>query len=287
MSVVRERRDRCPGALRPWPASDGLLVRLRLIGGYVSSGQLRSLVRVAEEFGDGHVHLTSRANLQVRAFPGTAAGGLDRDALRALEGTGLLPCRTHELVRNVMISPQTGLAGGHADVRPVGRELDRALCSNDKLAGLSGRFLFVLDDGRGDLLGRTCDLGLVLLDPTAGQLRVADGWGPVVAVEDAARALVGLADRFADVRENGPAAAWHIRELGPALADSALVATTAADPRLPQPAPPLPYGQVPGGRHVGVPGAILDRDAVAALTTGTDHVIVTPWRGVLVPGRAR
>jgi precorrin-3B synthase len=40
---------------------------------------------------------------------------------------------------------------------------------------------------------------------------------------------------------------------------------------------------VPGGRHVGVTEAGLERGDVAALTAGAEEVIVTPWRGVLVP----
>jgi precorrin-3B synthase len=58
------------------------------------------------------------------------------------------------------------------------------------------------------------------------------------------------------------------------------------DPRLPAAAGPLPYGPAPGGRHVPAPGGGLDRAAVAALTDGVPEVIVTPWRGVLVPGEA-
>lgn len=68
---LRDRSDRCPGGLRPWRAGDGLLVRLRLIGGRVSSTALGSLVAVTEEFGDAHVYLTARANLEVRGLPGT------------------------------------------------------------------------------------------------------------------------------------------------------------------------------------------------------------------------
>lgn len=263
--------------MRPWPAADGLLVRLRLIGGHVRSAQLEAVAAAAERYGDGHVHVTSRANLQVRGLPGVD-GHLDPAALAALDATGLLPTRTHELVRNVMVSPQTGLAGGRADLRPVGRELDALLCSDPRPARLPGRFLFALDDGRGDLRDRPCDLGLVALDGETAQLRVGPAWGPVVGLRDAARTLAALAVRFLDLRGDRPSAPWHVAELGHPLADEA-----PPDPRLPPAAPPLSFGDVPGGRHVEVPPSGLVAVAVAELTAGTDHVVVTPWRGVLVP----
>jgi precorrin-3B synthase len=254
-----------------------MLVRLRLIGGRVPSRALRSLVEVAEQYGDGRVYLTSRANLQVRAFPGTE-GQLAPGALTALEGTGLLPTRTHELVRNLICSPQTGLAGGLMDLRGTAVELDTRLCAAPGLAALPARFLFVFDDGRGDLTERACDLGLVALDDATVQLRVGADWGPVVPVREAVSRICQLAHDFARRRGSGPNAPWHIREL-----DEPLVAAVAPDPRLPGPARPLRYGSVPGGRHVAVSDAGLDRGDVAALTADVAEVIVTPWRGVLVP----
>ncbi|MER6941619.1 nitrite reductase, partial [Nocardioides sp. NPDC000441] len=116
--MSRVRTDRCPGVGRPWAAEDGLLVRLRLIGGSVSSAALLSLISVAETYGDGRIYLTGRANLQVRGLP-SVDGGLPGEVLTALKATGLVPAQTHELVRNVMVSPQTGLAGGRADLRGV------------------------------------------------------------------------------------------------------------------------------------------------------------------------
>jgi precorrin-3B synthase len=252
-------------------------VRLRLIGGRVSSQALGELAEVAERFGDGRVYVTSRANLQVRALP-AVEGRLAEDALGALESTGLVPTRTHELVRNVMVSPQTGLAGGRADLRPVAVALDRLVCQNPRLASLPGRFLFVLDDGRGDLLDRTCDLGVVALDAHAGQLRVGSSWGPVVSLAEGAGRLASTADRFVTVRGAGPAAPWHVREF-----DAPLVRSRAPDARLPSRATPLPYGDVPGGRHVAVPEQGLDRAAITALTGRVEELIVTPWRGVLIP----
>lgn len=277
MSPTRTRSDRCPGALRPWEADDGMLVRLRLVGGRISSPALRSLVGVAEQYGDGHVHVTSRANLQVRGLPG-ADGALEPAVLAALEATGLLPTRTHELVRNVMVSPQTGLAGGRADLRRVAADLDAYLCADPDLSRLPGRFLFVLDDGRGDLVPRSCDLGLVVLDGRSAQLRLGTGWGAVVDLTRAAERIAGLAHDFVEQRGTGADAPWHVVELAAPLAPAA-----APDPRLPAATSPLPYGAVAGGRHVPVAEAGLDRRVVEELTEGCEHVVVTPWRGVLIP----
>jgi precorrin-3B synthase len=292
-ALPRTRGDRCPGVLRPWPAEDGLLVRLRLVGGRLRAATLVMLVRLAEEYGDGRVHLTSRANLQLRALPG-ADGRLATEVVRAIEATGLLPSRSHELARNVLVSPQTGLSAdagsvlgsaagsgaGRADLRPVAAELDRLLCASPALAGLPGRFLFVLDDGRGDLLDRSCDLGLVALSATEAQLRIGDGRGPVVPLPRVAAELVALAEEFVARRGSGPEAAWHVRELGRPLRPE-----SPADPRLPAPAPALPFGPVAGGRHVAVPDGVGSALAaeLAAQAAPPGELIVTPWRGVLVP----
>jgi precorrin-3B synthase len=282
--VNRLRPDRCPGALRPWPADDGLLVRLRLPGGQVRSASLRALVDLAEEYGDGHVYLTGRANLQVRGLPGAAdrPDRLPEHVLGAVEATGLLPSRAHDLVRNLMASPQTGRFGGRCDLRPVVAELDRELCADPDLGRLPGRFLFVLDDGRGDLVERPCDLGLVVLDGDRAQLRVGDQWGPVVLLADAPRRLADLARRFLRVRGDSDRVPWHVREL-----PEPLVPAYPRDQGVPPAPPALAFGPVPGGTHVPVPATGLGRGAVERLTAAAPALVVTPWHGVLVPEEAR
>jgi precorrin-3B synthase len=272
----RSRRDRCPGVFRPWPAGDGGLVRLRLIGGRLTGSSLEALGEVARRYGDGDVHLTRRANLQLRAMP-TEGEGLPDEVVEAIAATGLLPSRTHELVRNVMVSPQSGLAGGRTDLRPLAEELDGRLCEDEKLASLPGRFLFVLDDGRGDLVDRTCDLGLVALDETSAQLRVGGDWGPVVPLAEAPAELLELARRFLVVRGGGADAPWHVEEL-----DEPLAPSIDADPRVPLGCPPLPYGTVEGGTHVAVPDGVLDPAGQQRLAPHAE-LVVTPWHGVLVP----
>ncbi len=293
-SSVRSRGDLCPGVFRPWPADDGALVRQRLVGGRLAPRSLTALSELAVEYGDGDVHLTRRANLQLRGLP-TREQALAPEVVEAIEATGLLPSRTHELVRNVMVSPRTGLSGGRADLRPVAAELDERLCADERLAGLSGRFLFVLDDGRGDLVDRSTDLGLVALDETTAQLRVgSSGWGPVVALPRAAEALTALALSFLDARGTGPDAAWHVDELPEPLAQD-----VPRHPATRMSTPALPYGPVDGGEHVAAPAGVVD-PALAAHLAGLlaglapgpapglvagdgRELVVTPWRGVLVP----
>ena len=267
--TLRTRGDLCPGVFRPWPAADGGLVRLRLPGGHISRTTLASLLDVAETYGDGRVHLTKRANLQLRALPLTD-GVLPAEVVSAIRDTGLLPHASHELVRNVLVSPLTGLAGGRADLRPVSLELDERVCATPSLAKLSGRFLFVLDDGRGDLAGRSMDLGLVALDESTVQLRIGSThWGPVVPLSEAAGRLTGLARAFQQVRET----AWHIDELPvpPASQDP--------DPRAIVSSAPPPYGEV--GKdvvHVAVEGGVMDRELVNTLP---ERLVVTPWKSLV------
>lgn len=252
---TRTRPDRCPGALRPWPADDGLLVRLRLVGGRITRSELGDLVAVAEEYGDGRVHLTGRANLQLRGLPG-ADGRLTPEALAAIEGTGLLPSLTHELVRNIMVAPRS------VHLWPVAHELDRLLCADERLAELPGRFLFVLD-----LPERPGDLGLVAIDATTGQLRAGDAWGEVVALTDAARAIVALAHAFLDRRTTE----WHVAEL-----PAPLTPACERDPRVPPATEPIPYGD----RHLAAADGI-DRAFLGRLDA--DDLVITPWKGVLLP----
>ena len=286
-TCTRTRADMCPGALRPWQADDGLLVRIRLLGGRLPTEALQRLSEASWQHADGHIHLTGRANLQLRGLSGDGRQ-LTTAAVAAIESTGLLPSRTHELVRNVLVSPQTGLAGGRADLRCVATQLDELLCADARLGLLPGRFLFTLDDGRGDLLDRLTgagkygtDLGCVALGDGVVQLRVGDHWGAVAPSGDAVGRLIDLAARFLDARGTGANAPWHIRELTRPLQPPA-----PADPRLPAPAPPLPYGTVPGGIHVPAADGVLTPQLVQSLldrAAHVAHVVVTPWRGVLVP----
>lgn len=292
--ITRTRPDRCPGVLRPWPADDGGLVRIRVPGGRLSTSALLELMAVAEEYGDARLHVTARANLQLRALP-LVDGLLPGEILTAIEATGLLPSRTHDLARNVLVSPLTGLVGGLADLRPVTAALDALLLAEPALSALPGRFLFTLDDGRGDLADRHRDLGLVALDARTAQLRVGAAWGRAIDLADAPTALVGLTLLFLDRRGSGPAAAWHVDELDRPLVEPrsegcGLVPNrTKSGPEAAvwdqTAALPLPYGPISGRpdlTHIAVPEDGIDPATAAAWAARTTEVVITPWHGILV-----
>lgn len=316
------RDDACPGALRLHPADDGALARVRVPGGLLTTRQADALARVAEELGDARLDITSRGNLQVRGLdPGCGAELAGR-----LRAAGLLPSDRHERVRNVVASPLCGLDGaGHADVAAWARELDAALCdeTSDELSALSGRFLFALDDGRGDVAALGADVTLIATPDGGAVLRMpgpacrserTEGRDTPDSIElwvreagDVPRAAALAAVEFlASVRASGTRA-WRVRELPAqhAVAADGLATRLAAagietvrtvrtepDPGLspPGPAPGLVTG--PDGRlavSVAVPLGRVSAAQWRLLATlasrgGSGELRVTPWRGVVLPG---
>jgi len=284
----RTHADRCPGVLRPWIADDGAIVRLRLIGGVMPATALGPLVDIAEEHADGTVLLTKRTNLQLRGVD-HADGCVPAALVDDLTAAGFLPSPSHELVRNVMMSPLTGRLGGVADLRPMALELDRLLCAEPELARLAGRFLFVLDDGRGDVGHRSLDLGVTAVDAGTVQLRVGSHhWGPVVTLDEAPSALIEHALRFLDAAGTGDTAHWHVDELAEGGAE--LIGTTfARDARTHVTSLPLPYGIIAqddgaAAEHIAIPDGLLNRGLVDVIAGhSAREIVVTPWRSVVLP----
>jgi precorrin-3B synthase len=162
----------CPGALRPMQSGDGLIVRVRPRCGMLAPDQLVALANVARRFGNGHIDLTRRANLQVRGVSEEGLLGLQD----VIAGLGLLdPTPEGEAVRNLMISPLAGIDPGEVfDVRGIGRELARLLAAERALWALPSKFGFVIDgSGTLTLADERADIRLTA---------IRNGTNPVVAI---------------------------------------------------------------------------------------------------------
>ncbi|MFD2419518.1 precorrin-3B synthase [Amycolatopsis pigmentata] len=296
--VLRARADACPGVFAPHDAADGAVARVRLPGGRITGSALRAVAGCAEDLGDGSVHLTSRGNVQLR--------GLDRnddavvDALVArLSAVGLLPAPEHERARNFLASPLSGLAGGLVDVGPLARELDVAVCARPEAARLPGRFLFALDDGRGDVSDEDPDICWRAVSSATGALLLAgQDTGLRIPFPEAVSALVAVALRFLEVR----GAAWRVRELSdPAVVLDCLGGApgTAAGTARAGSGGPCPLGEfarddggtgmvvapVLGECTAGQLRAVADllADATAPATTAPAVAVITPWRSIVLP----
>ncbi len=116
-------------------------MRLRLIGGVLPTSALATSSALRADFGDGKILLTKRTNLQLRGIA-HADGCVPAVLVDAIAAAGLLPSPSHELIRNIMVSPLTGRVGGRADLRATAREIDHLLRAEPDFAGLAGRFLF-------------------------------------------------------------------------------------------------------------------------------------------------
>ncbi|KOU25152.1 cobalamin biosynthesis protein CobG [Streptomyces sp. WM6372] len=296
--VIRDRGDACPGALRLHAADDGHLARIRIPGGMLDADAALLLADAADRLGDGHIDLTSRGNAQLRGLGASCGGELQAVLVRA----GLLPAPTHERVRNIVASPLTGLdRRGLPDVAPWVAELDRLLCASAPAAGLSGRFLFALDDGRGDVTSLAADVNLAALRDGGRALLWTAGAADalLVAAADAPRAALVAASYFLDAVRRAGTRAWRVAELpaeqalrsdelGARLAAAGISASVVRGPaalRGPAPEPGVVDG--PDGAAALSVFAPLGRLTTAQwrrLAGLTGRLRLTPWRGIVVPG---
>ncbi|MCB0951071.1 MAG: precorrin-3B synthase [Mycobacterium sp.] len=274
----RATHDACPGALTTHRAADGELARIRLPGGMITASQLAAVARAASDHGSSTIELTSRGNLQIRGIRDTGSvAGLLGDA-------GLLPSLSHERVRNIVASPLSGRSGGRCDVRGLVADLDSAVQHDRQLSQLPGRFLFGLDDGRGDISALCPDAGIHALDESTVALLLAGrDTGVRLPVTEAVASLVAVARQFTTLRGK----CWRVAELEDPL--------TLLDSRKPTASggrtwPPITRARVgwieqTDGRitlGAAVPLGVLDAESARYLAAVAAPMAITPWRSVLL-----
>ncbi|MFN3576989.1 MAG: precorrin-3B synthase, partial [Tabrizicola sp.] len=92
----------CPGALRPMPSGDGLVVRIRPPLGRLTPAQAQAIAQAAETHGNGIIDLSARANLQLRGVTEASHPRLIDD----LRAQGLIdPDIGTETLRNLIVAP--------------------------------------------------------------------------------------------------------------------------------------------------------------------------------------
>jgi ferredoxin-nitrite reductase len=185
------------------PAQDAFMCRLRIPNGILDAYQLRAVADLAERYGGGYAHVTTRANLQIReirpentvhVLTGLVAAGLTS------RGAGA------DNIRNVTGNPTPGIDPQELfDTRPLGLALHHAILNHRELYGLPRKFNVAFDSGgRVASLEDTNDIGFTAVQAPAGiGFRVAVGGitghcdfardlGVLVAPEDCVPVAIAL-----------------------------------------------------------------------------------------------
>lgn len=262
----------CPGAHRPMLSGDGLIVRVRPHLGRLTAAQVYGLCDIAQNYGNGIIDLTSRANLQVRGVHTDGHAGV-LDALRTL---GLLDdTPTLEARRNITVTPlwQTG---------DLTHGLHAALCTRlIDLPDLPAKVGVAIDAGAQPVLQDSSADFRFETDTEGGLILRLDGMqrGRPVTANTAIDALIEAADWFAAPRPS------------PQKRMARLVAATPPPPdwatHRPAPAAPrLRPGQNDHGAAYGAPFGSIDTAALRALMnlSGARAMRVTPWRVFVLEG---
>ncbi|MFN3955312.1 MAG: precorrin-3B synthase [Pararhodobacter sp.] len=274
MTTTPAIRGWCPGALRPMPSGDGLVVRIRPRLARLSAVQALGLCDAARAHGAGLIDLTNRANVQLRGVAESALPMLQAE----LAALGLLdPDPAAEARRNIVLTPFWQAGDDSA------RLAEALLARLGALPALPPKVGFVVDTGAqrvldhvpGDFrLERAQSGGLILR--AAGR-----ALGLPVALEAACSALIALAEWF--VQSGGAASGRMARHRAPLPGWATGTEPPAANAPLPEP------GGHPLGVLVGLPfGQVAADDLARALRhSGAGALRITPWRLVLLEGVAQ
>lgn len=264
-------RGACPGLHDPMESGDGWLARVRPRSARLDAGQARGLDRAARGFGNGHVELTSRGNLQVRGLSPASHPGF----VRTVVGFGLGDADpVRERRGRIVAAPMSG-----AD--PLLAALEAGLAAEAGLDGLGAKFVFGFDAGAVSI----ATVGVDLLVGGGGRLVRAGDLEARVAQARCVEAVIGIARAFAATGMG------RMRGLDVAARRALLVGAGLSPVTVgPVGAPPHPIGAL-GDGLVGCrppfgamrPG-MLSEIADVAEHHGDGTILVTPFRSLILSG---
>ena len=151
------------------PTQDSYMCRLRMPNGILKHWQLAGLADLAESYGGGYSHVTTRANLQIREI-------LPKNGVALIEGIQDLGLCSRgsgaDNIRNVTGTPTAGIDPQELlDTRPNAREWHYHILNDRSLTGLPRKFNVAFDGaGRIAVLEETNDIAFSAVD-------VKDGFG--------------------------------------------------------------------------------------------------------------
>jgi ferredoxin-nitrite reductase len=127
------------------PTQDSFMVRLRIPAGELTSTQLHGIADIANDWGGGYAHITTRANIQIRECrPKNIVKLLVRLQELGLTSRG----SGADNIRNITASPNSGFDPDELiDVRPYAKGLHHYILNHRDMYGLPRKFNIAFDNG--------------------------------------------------------------------------------------------------------------------------------------------
>jgi len=149
------------------PAQNAYMCRLRIPNGVITHWQFAGLAELAERFGGGYLHVTTRANIQIREIePKNAANIIEtvQDLGLWSRGSGA------DNIRNVTGTPTAGVDPQELiDTRPYARAMHHHILNDRSLYGLPRKFNIAFDGaGLIGALEDTNDIGFQAVEVIDG-----------------------------------------------------------------------------------------------------------------------
>lgn len=149
------------------PAQDVYMLRLRIPNGVLSHWQFAGLADLAERFGGGYLHITTRANIQIREIAPAHAV----DIIETVQDLGLWSKGAGaDNIRNITGTPTAGVDPQELiDTRPYARAMHHHILADRSLYGLPRKFNIAFDGaGLIGALEDTNDIGFQAVEVGAG-----------------------------------------------------------------------------------------------------------------------
>ena len=158
------------------------MVRCKIPGGLLTAPQVERLARIADEFGGGRGHLTTRQNMQYHFVPLARVP----DLMHLLADVGLTNREAcYNTVRNVTVCDWAGIAQDEVfDVRPYAQRVAYAFLRKDLTGNLPRKFKIAFEGcaGHDCIQGAINDIGLraVIRNGKRGfRMIIGGGMGPL------------------------------------------------------------------------------------------------------------
>jgi ferredoxin-nitrite reductase len=151
------------------PAQDSFMCRLRIPNGILKHWQFAGVADLAERYGGGYSHITTRANIQIREIPPKHTVGL----IEGIQDIGLCSRGSGaDNIRNVTGTPTAGIDPQELiDTRAYARQWHYHILNDRSLTGLPRKFNVAFDGaGKIAVLEDTNDIAFAAIE-------VKDGFG--------------------------------------------------------------------------------------------------------------